>query len=240
MWNINFNIIVFLTELIAWVTIGFIAFHIYKKLTVKPRIWKLGLVILVGLFSFSINWTMFDTLIRISILPLGVWLLYAVLKGKEGRWQTYRGFAWLGFWANYIFMAATLISLPIHQAIYPPEKPSTYISDITNASVVTIHPTGNDTLLNKEALISQVDQLNQDRIMSEVWYGEIYMNVEDSNKSNERFPYLLTDVKSKWGSGINSTIYIEEDGKGILISTADRQYYFRSDSSVLKEGRHSE
>ncbi|WP_246879965.1 hypothetical protein [Bacillus suaedae] len=240
MWNINFNIIVFLTELIAWAIIGFIAFRIYRKLSIKPRIWKVGLVILFGLFSFSINWTMFDTLIRISILPLGVWILYAVLKGKEGRWQTYRGFAWLGFWANYIFLAATLIALPIHQAIYPEEKPSTYISDISNASIIKTHPTGNKMLLNKDLLISQLDTFDQDRIMSDVWYEETYMNTDDSNKINERFPYLLTEVKSKWGSGINSTIYIEEDGAGILISTADRQYYFRSDSSVLKEGRQSE
>jgi hypothetical protein len=239
LWNDSINIVGLVNEILTWGTIAFIAFLIYKRQSSKPRIWKVGLVILVGLFSFSVNWTIFDTLIRISILPLGVWILYAVLKGKETKWQTYRPFAWLGFWTNYIFLASTLLSLLIHSTIFPEDKPSTYIADITNASVVTTHPSGKSEMsLNKEALNSQLDQFSEEVIMNDVWYSETTRF--DSNERNERFPYLLINVQSKWGSGMTSTIYIEEDGQGILIATANKQYYFRSNSSILKEGEHSE
>ncbi len=239
MWNVTFDIIGFLIGLLTWGTIGYIAYRIYNKQTEKPRVWKVIFVIIVGLFSFSINWTMFNTLLKVSILPLGVWIIYVGLRGKEGRWQTYRRFAWLGFLANYIFLASTLVSMPIHSMIYPDTKASTYISNVQNASIVTIHPSADNMVLNKETLLKQLDDLEQSRIMNEVWYEETYIST-DSNKRNERFPYLLIDAKPMWGSGKHSTIYIEEDGKGILISTSNKQVYFRSNSSVLKEGNQSE
>ncbi|MBP1943754.1 hypothetical protein [Cytobacillus luteolus] len=239
MWNVSFDIIGFLIGLLAWGTIGYIAYRIYTKQSEKPRLWKIVVVIIVGLFSFSINWTMFDTVLEISILPLGVWILYVGLKGKEGRWQTYRRFAWLGFWANFIFLATALFSMPIYNAIYPDTKASTYISSVKNASIVTIHPSAIEMVLNKETVVNQLDEFERSRILNEVWYEETYINA-DSNKRNERFPYLLIDAKPKWGSGTHSTIYIEEDGKGILISTKDKQYYFRANSSVLKGGDQSE
>ncbi len=75
--------------------------------------------------------------------------------------------------------------------------------------------------------------------MSDDWYEETFLNVEDYEKK-EQFPYLLVDYKSKWGSGLESMIYVEGDGKGILISTADQQYYYRSEMSTLKEVDDSE
>ncbi|WP_240335224.1 hypothetical protein [Paraliobacillus sediminis] len=127
MWHFSISLIDFLMGLLAWMVIGFIAYRIYKKQAVGLRVWKIVFVILVGLFSFSINWNAFDTLIKIPILPLGVWVLYAVLKRKEGRWQNYRLFAWLGFWSNFIFLISSLISIPIQQVVYPPDQPSTYL-----------------------------------------------------------------------------------------------------------------
>ncbi|OZM55784.1 hypothetical protein CIB95_15590 [Lottiidibacillus patelloidae] len=239
MWNVSFNIVGFVFFVLAWLSVALIAFRIYNNLAGKPKVWKVALVIIVGMFSFSINWSAFDTVFQISILPLGVWILYAVLKGKEGKWQTYRLFAWLGFWANFIFLAATLVSSPIHATIYPADRPTTYLADITNASVVTSHPSGkSEVSLNKEALISELDQLSREMIMNIEWYNETYRNNMDSNKKEERFPYLLINYQEKWGSGMESTIYIENDGKGILISSAGKQYYFRSNNSILKEGGH--
>ncbi|WP_456272506.1 hypothetical protein [Bacillus sp. AK031] len=238
MWNIDFSIIGFVTGFLAWGTVGYIAYSFYRKQEAKPRVWKIALVIVVGLFSFSINWPMFGMVIRLSILPLGVWIMYGVLKRKEGRWETYHRFAWLGFWANFIFLISTFISMPIHNAFYP-EKPLTYISNVSNAYLIPIHPSADDRSLNKEVMRSQLNHFEKDKIMSEEWYEETYINT-DSNKQNERFPYLLMDMKPKWGSGVKSMIYIENDGKGILISTAENQFYFRVKTSIVKEGKQSE
>ena len=109
----NINIVFLVTGILAWSSIIFLAYRVYKKQSVRPKVWKILLVMFVGLFSFSINWNMFDTMVKFPILPLGVWILYFILKGREERWQTYRSFAWLGFWANFIFLASTLIAIPV-------------------------------------------------------------------------------------------------------------------------------
>ena len=59
--------------ILAWCVIAFIAYSLYNRQSDKPEIWKVLVVILVGLFSFSFNTEMFGTVIKISILPLGVW-----------------------------------------------------------------------------------------------------------------------------------------------------------------------
>ena len=187
----------------------------------------------VGLFSFSFKWNMFDTMVKFPILPLGVWILYFILKGREERWQTYRSFAWLGFWANFIFLASTLIAIPVHHVVYPKDEPSTYISKVGNASILNIHPSAKDRLLNEESLLNQLDTMSQETIFSDQWYEDTYMNPE-SNKRNERFPYQLIGASSKWGSGLDTIIYIEDDGKGILLSTPKEQLYFRSENSIIE------
>ena len=82
-----------------------------------------------------------------------------VLKGKDERWQTYRSFAWLGFCANFLFLASTLIAIPFHHVIYPKDEPSTYISNVENASILNIHPSAKDLSLNKESLLNQNEML---------------------------------------------------------------------------------
>lgn len=178
---------------------------------------------------------MFDTLIKFPILPLGVWILYFVLRGKNESWQTYRAFAWLGFWMNFLFLVSTLIAIPIHQIIYSKEEPSTYLSNIKNASITTIHPSAKESSFNKESLLTQLHTLQQGTIYSDQWYEDLYMNPETEQR-DERFPYQLIGTSSKWGSGIETMIFIEEDGKGILIATPRKQLYFRSEESVLEEG----
>ena len=229
----NINIVFLVTGILAWGSIVFLAYRVYKNQTVKPKVWKILLVMFVGLFSFSINWNMFDTMLKFPILPLGVWILYFILKGREERWQTYRSFAWLGFWANFIFLASTLIAIPFHHMIYPKNEPSTYISNVDNASILTIHPSAKDWSLNKESLLNQLHTMSQETIFSDQWYEDTYMNTE-SNKRNERFPYQLIGTSSKWGSGLETIIYIEDDGKGILLSTPQEQLYFRSEDSLIE------
>jgi hypothetical protein len=234
-FDFTVNVIAILTGILAWGVIGFSAYQIYKKQTVKPKVWKILIVLFVGLFSFSINWIKFETIFKLPILPLGVWIMYFVLKGKEGRWQTYRSFAWLGFLANFIFLLSTLVSIPVHHGIYPKNEPSTYISNVENASIIPIHPSAKEQSLNKDSLMKQLQTLKQETIYSDQWYTETYMNA-DSTSRNERFPYQLNDTSAKWGSGLTTIIYMEYDGKGILLSTPKKQLYFRSEDSMLIEG----
>jgi hypothetical protein len=231
-FDFTFHAISTLTSIIAWLVLALFAYRIYKKQMVRPKIWKVVLVIYAGIFSFSFNWTMFDTMVKIPILPLGVWVLYFVLNRKDDRWRNYRPFAWLGFWSNFLFLASTLIAIPVHHMIYPKEDPSTYLSNIENASITYIHPSAEEQKLNKETLIKQLHSMKKDRIYSEQWYEDLYMN-PDSDQ-NERFPYQLIGTSPKWGSGLHSIIFIEKDGKGLLLSSPKNQLYFRSENSFLE------
>ncbi|MDI2587309.1 hypothetical protein OR571_09400 [Psychrobacillus sp. NEAU-3TGS] len=234
MWN--GNIIEVATSILAWIVIGTLAFRIYKKQVEHPKAWKIIIVILIGLFSFSIKWNVFDTLIQIAILPLGVWILYAILKRKEGCWKKYRPFAWLGFWANFIFLSTTLIAIPINHFVYPENEMKTYISNVESASIIAIHPSAKETSLIKEDLLKQIHNLKEKQFFSDKWYNETYMNTE-ANKRSERFPYMLINTSPKWGSGLITNVYIEGDGKGLLVVTPKKQFYFHSDQSLLEEGK---
>ncbi|MGG4498967.1 hypothetical protein [Brevibacillus reuszeri] len=231
--NTNYNIIEILTVILGWLVIVYFAYRIYHKQIEKPKVWKIPLIILVGLFSFSINWNMFDRIFKLPILPLGVWILYFVFKVKKERWQTCRSFAWLGFGANFIFFASTLITIPVQHVIYPKDGLSVYISNVENASILNIHPSAKDRSLNKDSFLKQLDTMRQEVINSDQWYRESYINSE-SNKRNERFPYQIIGTSSKWGSGLHTLIYIEDDGKGILLSTPKKQLYFRSKDSLIE------
>jgi hypothetical protein len=234
-FDFTFNAIAILIGILAWIFIGYFTYRIYQKQMVKPKVWKILIVLLIGLFSFSFNWSMFDTMIKIPILPLGVWILYFALKGKGEKWQTYRSFAWLGFWANFIFLLSTLAVIPVHHAIYHENELSTYISTVENASIIPIHPSAKDFTLNKEKLLKQLHKMKPETIYSNQWYEETYLNPESTN-TKERFPYQLIGTSPKWGSGFHTIIYLEEDGRGILLSTSKKQLYFRSEDSLNMEG----
>ncbi|MFS0862929.1 hypothetical protein [Fredinandcohnia sp. 179-A 10B2 NHS] len=227
-----FDLVSLLTVIVGWGVIVFFANRKYTKLEIKPSIWKVIVVLLFGLFTFSINVNMFETIIKIPILPLGAWILFAVLQGR-GRWETYRSFAWLGFFSNFLFLALTLLTLGIQHVAYPPDHIETYISNVEGATIVNLHPSAKDTVLDKEKMNSQLSTMKIDMIYSDKWYEETYMN-GDVNQRTERFPYQLLGVKGKWGSGVPTTIFIEDDGKGLLISTPQKQYYFRSKEEFVR------
>lgn len=220
---------------LTWFLIVYFAYRIRKKKSLVIPMWKIMVVVIIGLFSFSLELNFFETPFRFALLPLGVWLLYW-FKGNKERWERYRIFAWLGFGANFLFLLATLISIPIHAGLYPSNKPDTYMANISKAALIHIHPSAKEQELDKKALSQQLSQLEQDTVYSEEWHQDTYMNA-DLNKRRERFPYQLIGVASKWGSGLSPIIYLEEDGKGLLISTSKEQYYFRSkDSIFLRKG----
>ena len=99
-------------------------------------------------------------------------------KRKEERWQSYRPFAWLGFWANFIFLASTLITIQFHHVVYPKNEPSTYISKVENASIINIHPSAKDQSLNKESLLKQLHTLEKGTFYNDQWYGENYTETQ--------------------------------------------------------------
>lgn len=218
-------------SIMEWTLIGYLAYRVYRSLQTKPKGWKALFAILVGLFSFTINMEWFHTFVKIPILPLGVWILYGVLRSKEGRWGTYRRFAWIGFLANFIFLAGTLLSIPIHSLIYPEDNPSTYISEPNEASINIIHPSGEGRTLDQEKLKKQLSEVEQVEFDSWAWFDE----AGGRYSNTERFPYQLVGTTPKWGSGLKPDIYMEQDGKGILISTRKTQYYYRFPETVLEE-----
>jgi len=226
-----------ITLLTGWGMIGFLAFRIYRKQEVKPTLWKIILVLLIGLFSFSFNMNLFDTLIKFPILPLGVWILYFFLKSKEGRWDRFRKYAWLGFFANFLFLVLSFASIGLQHVIYSPSNLSTYISNVENATIINTHPSAEDVTLQKDQLQKLLPAMKETEFFSDKWYEETYMS-GDTNTRKERFPYQAVGVKEKWGSGVVTTIFIEEDGKGLLIATPKKQYYFRS-AEVFLEGVES-
>jgi hypothetical protein len=233
------NVTMFVMNFVSWILILFIAIRIYREQEIKPKIWKMALVIFIGLFSFSINLPYIDQQIKVAVLPLGVWILYAVYnKRNEGTgWSRYRKYAWLGFLANYIFLFSALLSALIQSSIYPKDKLSTYISDISEASILKTHPSANEKMLDAESFQSEIPKMDKKKISSDAWYYDSKENVETQAQADERFPYQITGVKAGMGSGVHPVIYVEEDGRGILIITPQEQFYFRSKASFLKEGK---
>ncbi|WP_413304573.1 hypothetical protein AA0X95_01350 [Bacillus sp. 1P10SD] len=232
-YDFSFNLIEFIFELISWAIIGLIAYRIYSGIPEKSKVLKILVCTYIGLFSFSINWNVADTPIKLAILPLGVWVLYWILKRKEGRWERYRSYAWLGFFANYIFLATTLLSIPVHQFFYSEDELSTYISRVEDAYVINTNPSANEQTLDKESLQKQIHNMKPAVNHGIEWYNEIEV---DSTKKNEKFPYQLIGFSPKWGSNLNAVIYIEADGKGLLVSTPKKQLYYRSKESLLMGG----
>ncbi|RSD25465.1 hypothetical protein [Mesobacillus subterraneus] len=232
------NVIELLSSILSWSAIIFAARWVYRSQNLKPNVWKMTVVVILGLFSFSINLPYMDQQVKLAILPLGVWILYAVLskKNEGSSWLRYRRFAWLGFLANYLFLTISLINPIIHSAIYPKDDLSTYISDAGEAKLLITHPSGNEKKLDFTSLNKQIRNAKNEPIYSDLWYNEVFESGEEETMIDERFPYQLTGAKPKWGSGLQTVIYIEQDGKGFLISTPQQQLYFRSATSFLKEG----
>ncbi|MBT2641316.1 hypothetical protein J7I80_03615 [Bacillus sp. ISL-41] len=225
-------------NLLAWVAIFILARRIYRKQDVKPIIWKLGIVIFVGLFSFSINLPYMDQQIKLAILPLGVWILYGIYSRKnEGiSWDRYRKYAWLGFLANYIFLAGSLILPLVHSGFYPNNELSTYLSEINKGYINKTHPSASDKVLDMKSLQNQIASIQEKPVYSDKWYQTAFESGIERPKQEERFPYQLLGAEAKWGSGIQAIIFIERDGKGILVSTGQKQVYFRAEKTFLKEG----
>lgn len=206
----------------------------------RPRLWKIIITVWVGLFSFSFHIPFAGELLSLAVLPLGVWLLFILLKGKE-RWKAYRKYAWIGFAGNYIFLLTALLAIGLSEVFYPTDKVETFLADIESADILTTHPSGGKVILNKGKLEEELHTFVLARSDVIQWFEEIREQqwaLEDkrtTERVREKFPYLLTGVKPKTGENI--IVYIEMDGKGLLVTTKNKQYYYRSDTASFLQER---
>ena len=218
----------------SWAAIGLLFFKVYKK-GEQLQIWKALVFLFIGMFTFNISLEWWDLPFRIPVIPLGLGILYAFF-GREGRresWQRYRRFAWIGFYSTFFFLAAALLQKPLDGWLYPKDTMSTYISDVNQMEVIGIHPDAKRVSLNKGSLQQALQKADPRPFDVEAVYNEVF----DGNGKHERFPYLISGAIPKRGSGMEAIIYIEEDGRGFLISPSDgRQLYFRTEETVLMEG----
>ncbi|CAM5601007.1 MULTISPECIES: hypothetical protein [Niallia] len=231
--------------IIGWgILIGAVC-YLYRKQTEKPVIWKMVIIIYIGLFCFNFSFIVSETPVKIAILPLGVWILILVFGKRKERWKVYRPFAWLGFFGNYIFLITTLLSSLVQSLLYPTDKVETFLAELNNPGILLIHPSGKQADLNKELFIESLSSWGIGKMDTQQWYYESFPEIKEEeleeegqmpHQTMERFPYILIGATPKWGIGYESTIYMERDGKGMLISTEKGQYYFRSSESVLKGG----
>lgn len=219
----------------SYILIGTLFAIIYRKKPASPKLWKAILVLVLGMFAFHFTFNLAGEVISIPILPIGVALLSWLLgrQGNAARWQRFRRFAWLGFLSNFIVFAFALLAIPLDGMMYPKNVPSTYMMDVKKASLIASHPHSKEGTLNKAKLEKLMGKMKQKKIESESWYNRI----RKDGDHKEKFPYILNGTTAAKGSGLKAIIFIEEDGRGILITpNKGRQVYFRLKESILTGG----
>ncbi|WP_096154981.1 hypothetical protein [Bacillus sp. FJAT-45066] len=226
---LTINVIDTIFTILTWAIIIILFYKIFsKQLEERPKIWFAILATWFGLFSFSINIELLRMPLKLAVLPLGVWIMYWILK-RKGRWDVYKKYAWLGFGANFLFIATVLTSALLHDYIYPKDDVTTFISNISeDVEIIVIHPSGEMPSLNIKQFTSNLQSMKKTEMYSERWYRSTYINDEKM----ERFPYLLTGTLAKSGSGLTPLIFLDADGKGLLISYGTEQVYFQSKEPI--------
>jgi len=234
---VDVDVVEWSLTLLVWIIVALLAWRIYKKQEESVKAWKIVLLMVAGLFSFSVNFPNDGGMIRLAVLPLGVMILSFVFRKKKESWSVYRKYAWLGFFANYIFLATSLLSSPIHSAIYPADQADTYIAEVNEPALRIIHPSGEVKAINEQNFEKAISKLVKTDFPSLDWYYEVEkFEPTEPKYVVEKFPYVIDGIEPKWGSGIRSIVYLEKDGKGILISSPKGQYYFRSEHVMFEEG----
>ncbi|MFC7061719.1 hypothetical protein [Halobacillus seohaensis] len=230
-YDFTWNLPIIIMQIVSYAVIILLITITYKKQSQKPSRGKALLVTLVGLFSFSITLPYQSNEISLAILPLGVGLLWLIFKKRSlERWELYKRYAWLGFGINYIFLIVSLLTPLLYDAIYEKGDPNTYIADADVASVDRTHDSAPKASLNSEKFDDALQDLREEPVESMNWYES-----SNINDRAERFPYVLKGTEPQFGSSLISIIYVENDGKGLLITSNDKQIYFRTDQSFLEE-----
>ncbi|WP_285767780.1 hypothetical protein [Peribacillus sp. SI8-4] len=219
----------------GYILIGIVFVSIYRKKTDSPKIWKAFVATIIGSFAFHFTINLAGKDISIPIFPIGVALLslFLGMRGNLARWQQFRRFAWFGFLANLIFFAFLLLAIPLDGIMYPKDVPSTYMMNVKKATLIATHPNAKELTLNQAKLEKMLDTMTQKRLDSESWYYRIL----EADGHKEKFPYVLAGTVPAKGGGLKVIIFIEEDGKGVLITpNKGRQVYFRLKESIFNGG----
>ncbi|MGM9987412.1 MAG: hypothetical protein ACI35O_09315 [Bacillaceae bacterium] len=204
----------------------------FKRQSTKPKWYWALLICYVGMFSFSFNFNVKEMPFQLPLLPLGVWIVYFLLRPRK-RWNTYRPFAWLGFLNAFLFSFIGLLTIPLGHLLYPTNELSSYISTTDSAYVILSSEDSNIQTLDKDSLNKQLSTAKVNHSLSIEWY---YNNFSNGHPS-ESFPYMLMETTSPFGSGNPPPqIFIQYDGKGLLITKNNHQHYFQFQTSILKEG----
>ncbi|MFG6149922.1 hypothetical protein [Halobacillus sp. B23F22_1] len=228
----SWNLPELILQIISCVLIISLLLIIYKKQSEKPHMGKAVLAAMVGIFSFSINFQFQGHSVSLAILPLGVGILYFFIKRRnEDRWLVYRRYAWVGFLANYVFLLTGLHTPLVFNLMYDKSDPSTYLANTVDAEVHLTHESADQRNLHNERLEMEMENAQVKEFDSMRWHREI-----EDREEKERFPYILSRFESKSGSNLKAVTFVEKDGKGLLIQTAEDQLYVRTEQSVLKEG----
>ena len=214
----------------CWLIIFVIAFTLYKKQEIKPIIWKAVIVYFVGKFAVMFDYPLEQQAIHFAFIPLGVIAIF-ILFSKRPNFNTYLKFAWFGFFSNYLFLIGTLLIIPLDSFLYDKNDIQTYMSHSENIEIWSIHPSANDNITVRASILEQVKTAKEHPLNTD-WY---YESVGDDRVEVERFPYILANVAPKWGSKAKATIYVEKDGKGLLIAAPTKHLYYRLDESILQE-----
>ncbi|WP_168119545.1 hypothetical protein [Paenibacillus sp. HB172176] len=223
--------------LIGWIIILTFMIRRYRKQQDRPVGWRVFLVALFGFLSVSFPIVMGYFSFKLAVLPLGVWILYALIGSRA--WPKYRWYAWRGFLANYLFLILALVSGLLNDAVYPKDDVHTYISDVNQARIVGTHPFAEEAVsFDTATFLAGLEQLQESEIDMD-WHSQTAWKSE-SMYQKERFPYALLGVESRWGSGIEPSVYIQFDGKGLLIVRSDRSLYYTSEASLLEMGESSD
>ncbi|WP_404469788.1 hypothetical protein [Sutcliffiella horikoshii] len=228
--------------LLAWTIIAVLVVRIYVRQDAeeRPKLWKIIIAVLLGLFSFTFTFIFFNEPLSIAILPLGVWILYGILK-RKGRWEAYRKYAWTGFGGNFIFLSTAILAIGLAAVFYPTDEVRTYLTDVSKVELLVTHPSGGEVKINEEKLDDSLSTFKYERSNVIQWFEEIREQIWPEEESEEpvdiqeKFPYLLTGVKSKTGDKIQ--VYVEQDGKGLLVTTKKNQHYFKSKTASFLEKR---
>ena len=207
----------------------------YKKRAKRPVAWwKMLFVLLVGLFSFSINFNFFGEMHKFAILPLGAVVFYFITRKKGDVWPTYKPFIWIGFLANYAFFVIGIALVPILNALYPPNNIDTYIKNVQEAAIITTHMSASEHVRLTENAQQLLLNSTNEQFNADEWYYDLRESVRYYN--DEQFPYMLSNVTKPLGMNEKVLHFVEKDGQGLLIITDNVQYYFRTVEPFIQVG----
>ncbi|MFD1171023.1 glycosyltransferase family protein [Oceanobacillus picturae] len=221
----NIKIVELIMTILGICCILLLVYYLYKrKEKGNPKPWLILIITSIGLLNIKYEIASYS----VPVIPIGVMIIYFEFLVKRRNWHWYRKYAWTGFLGSYILFATTLLSQPI-QAFFYPNEPETYLANIHQPELITTNfISAEGKTLHKEILNDALSNLERQKLRNEKWIDSLY-------DEEERFPYLITGIDPKWGSGIDTMVFIEGDGKGWLITTPEAHYYYRSPTSIFKE-----